>query len=83
MEYTVIGDVVNKAARYCAGANRGEVLISPEVHQHVWRMVQIEPTTIDTKHEGTFQAYRVIGIKPGVPPEETQERREGQNGAPV
>ena len=79
MEYTVIGDVVNKAARYCSGASRGEVLISPEVHQHVWRMVQIEPTTIDTKHEGTFQAYRVISIKPGVPPEEAQARREGQN----
>ncbi len=71
MEYTVIGDVVNKAARYCSGAKKSEVLISPEVHQHVWRMVQIEATTIDTKHEGTFQAYRVIGIKPGSTPEET------------
>lgn len=83
MEYTVIGEVVNKAARYCSGAKKGEVLISPEVHEHVWRMVQIEPTTIETKHEGTFQAYRVIGIKPGPAPEEPQVRREGQDGAPV
>lgn len=83
MEYTVIGEVVNKAARYCSGAKKGEILISPEVHEHVWRIVQIEPTTIETKHEGTFQAYRVIGIKPGAVPEETPVRREGQDGAPV
>ncbi len=83
IEYTVIGDVVNKTARYCSGAKKGEVLISPEVHEHVWRMVQVDPTTIETKHEGTFQAYRVIGIKPGPAPEETQTRREGQNGGPV
>ena len=83
IEYTVIGDVVNKTARYCSGAKKGEVLISPEVHEHVWRMVQVDPTTIETKHEGTFQAYRVIGIKAGPAPEETQTRREGQNGGPV
>jgi adenylate cyclase len=77
IEYTVIGDVVNKASRYGSGAKKGEVLISPEVHQHIWRMVEIEPTTIETKHEGTFQAYRVIGLKSGNPSEETQVRREG------
>jgi adenylate cyclase len=82
IEYTVIGDVVNKTARYCSGAKKGEVLISPEVHEHVWRMVQVDPTTIETKHEGTFQAYRVIGIKPGPAPEETQTRR-GEDGTPV
>jgi adenylate cyclase len=63
MEFTVIGDVVNKAARYCTGAVGGEVLISPEVHEHVWQIVQVEQTTIQTKHEGNFQAYRVNGIR--------------------
>jgi adenylate cyclase len=63
MEFTVIGDVVNKSARYCAGAAGGEVLISPEVHERVWRMVQIEATTIESKHEGDFAAYRVKGVK--------------------
>lgn len=63
MEFTVIGDVVNKSSRYCAAANAGEVLISPEVHERVWRIVQIEPRTIETKHEGNFLAYWVKGVK--------------------
>jgi adenylate cyclase len=63
MEFTVIGDVVNKASRYCTAAAGGEVLISPEVHERIWRIVQVEPTTIETKHEGTFLAYRVKGPK--------------------
>jgi adenylate cyclase len=63
MEFTVIGDVVNKAARYCTGAAGLEVLISPELHERVWQIVQIEPTTIETKHEGNFLAYRLKGVK--------------------
>ena len=65
MEYTVIGDVVNKTERYCAGAAGGEILISPEILQRVWRIVQIDRRTIETKHEGNFLAYRVNGIKAG------------------
>jgi class 3 adenylate cyclase len=63
MEFTVIGDVVNKTARYCNGAAGGEILISPEMHQRVWRIVQIDRRTIETKHEGNFLAYRVNCIK--------------------
>ena len=63
VEFTVIGDAVNKAARYCDGAQAGEILISPEVHEHVWRVVQAESTSIPTKHEGNLPAYRVRGIK--------------------
>ena len=63
MEFTVIGDAVNKTARYCDGAQASQVLISPDVHQHVWRMVDAVPTSIPTKHEGELAAYRVIGIK--------------------
>ena len=33
MEYTVIGDTVNRAVRYCDGAGRGEVVISPAVYE--------------------------------------------------
>lgn len=72
MEFTVIGDAVNKASRYCAGAAGGEVVISPEMHERVWRIVQIEPTTVETKHEGNFLAYRVKGVKDGVAKEETK-----------
>jgi adenylate cyclase len=59
IEYAVIGDVANRASRYCAGAREGEVLISPEVHQWVWSLVTAEQTTIETKHEGNFTAYRI------------------------
>ena len=59
MEYAVIGDVANRAARFCAGAAEGEVIISPEVHQWVWNLVTAEQTTIETKHEGNFTAYRI------------------------
>ena len=72
MEFTVIGDAVNKTARYCAGAAGGEILISPEMHQHVWRIVQIERRAIETKHEGNFLAYRVNGIKAGCEREEAK-----------
>jgi adenylate cyclase len=40
MEYTVIGDTVNRASRYCDGAGPGEVVISPAVYQHVDRLVR-------------------------------------------
>lgn len=72
MEFTVIGDVVNKATRYCTAAAKGEILMSPEMHERVWRMVQIEQTTIKTKHEGNFLAYRVNGIKTSSKHEETK-----------
>ena len=59
MEYTVLGDVANRASRYCGGAGEGEILISPEVHQWVWNLVMAEQTSIATKHEGNFTAYRI------------------------
>jgi class 3 adenylate cyclase len=62
-EFTVIGDAVNRAARYCAAAAGGQILISPEVYERVWKMTDTERVTIKTKHEGDFVAYRVKGIK--------------------
>lgn len=63
MEFTVIGDAVNRASRYCDGAHGGEILISPEVHQWVWNFIEAEQTNITTKHEGNFTAYRVKRLK--------------------
>ena len=65
MEFTVIGDVVNRTARYTAGASGEQILISPAVHERVWRLVEAEATTIATKHEGDLAAYRVLGLKAG------------------
>jgi adenylate cyclase len=59
MEYTVIGSAVNRADRYGGAAGPGEILISPELHQWVWRTVQCEPVTVSIKHEGTLPALRV------------------------
>jgi adenylate cyclase len=63
MEFTVIGDAVNRAARYCAAACGDEILISPEMHERVWRIADTEQSTIHTKHEGDFVAYRVNSFK--------------------
>jgi adenylate cyclase len=63
MEFTVIGDAVNRAARYCAAAVGGEILISAELHERVWRFAESQRTTIQTKHEGDFVAYRVSRFK--------------------
>lgn len=60
MEFSVIGDTVNYASRYCDGAQGGEILLSPQVHQRVWRKIASEQTTIPTKHEGLLTAYRIL-----------------------
>ena len=51
-----------------------KVLISAEVHERVWRIAQMDLVTTRTKHEGTFVAYRVNGIKPGAEQEEKAVR---------
>ena len=63
MELTVIGEAANWTARYCDGAAGGEILISPALHQRLWRYVDAELIPITTKHEGTLSAYRLNGIK--------------------
>ncbi len=63
MEFTVIGDTVNWAARYCSGAGPSEVLISPELYQRVWNFVVASKTVIHTKHEGDQPAYRLTAMK--------------------
>ena len=63
MEFTVIGDTVNRAARYCDAAKGSELLISPEVHERVWKLTEAEQISISTKHEGDFLAYRVNRLR--------------------
>jgi adenylate cyclase len=66
MEYTIIGDTVNRASRYCDGADRGEVVISPAVYGRLSRgLVEVTPKTIRTKHPDTevdLEAYVVKGF---------------------
>jgi class 3 adenylate cyclase len=63
MEFTVIGAAVNRATRYCDAAKVAEVLVSPEVHQWVWNLVEGEQIAIPTNHEGEFPAYRINRLR--------------------
>jgi adenylate cyclase len=63
MEFTIIGDAVNRASRYCDGAKGGEVLISPQIHERAWSVVDAQQISIRTKHEGDLVAYRVERIR--------------------
>jgi len=63
MEFTIIGEAVNRTARYCDGAKGGQVLISPEIYQHLWNAVEVHQISIPTKHEGDFVAYRVQRVR--------------------
>jgi adenylate cyclase len=63
MEFTIIGETVNRTSRYCAGAKGSQVLISPEIYQHLWNAVEVEQISIPTKHEGDFVAYRVQRVR--------------------
>src|SRR5262249_61020502 len=62
LEYTVIGDAVNRASRYCEAAGEGQILISPEVFQRVFNVVRADKTAITTK-EGELVAYRLKEMK--------------------
>jgi class 3 adenylate cyclase len=66
MDYTVIGATVNRASRHCDAAGPGEVLISKEVYERVYRQVVVEPRTVVSKHpetEPTLEAYVVTGLR--------------------
>ncbi len=60
LEFTVIGDTVNRTARYCDGARKGMVVISPELHEFVKEKYEFNELTFPTKHEGDFKGYEVL-----------------------
>jgi class 3 adenylate cyclase len=64
MEFTVIGSTVNLASRYCDAAGAGQVILSAEMLERVWKEATVEPVEIKTKHEGNIAAYRLIEMKP-------------------
>lgn len=63
MEFTIIGEAVNRTSRYCDGAKGSEVLISPEIYERLWNAVEVQQVSIPTKHEGDFVAYRVQRVR--------------------
>ena len=62
LEFTVIGDAVNRVCRFCEAAGEGEILISQDVFQRVFSFVKADKTVIKTK-EGEFPAFRVSGLR--------------------
>jgi len=63
IEFAVMGDAANYSSRYCTGAQPGEILISPNVHAHVWKRVNSEVRMLTTKHEGEIEAHVVKGLR--------------------
>lgn len=59
LEYTVIGDTVNKTSRYCDGASAGEILLGPLTAEKVAGRVAVSKRSISTKHEGDLPAFAV------------------------
>jgi class 3 adenylate cyclase len=60
MGFAVIGDAVNRTARYCAGARAGEILVSSTLYERVWRIIpHAEPVTVDGKFNESLSAYCV------------------------
>lgn len=57
LEFTVIGDAVNKTSRISDGAGPGEILLSPTLHAAVKDKFRFEKSGIETKHEGTFDVW--------------------------
>ncbi len=63
IQTTVIGDTVNRATRYGDAAKPNEIVLSPQVYQWVWKEIEVEATTIDTKHEGVLPGFRLLRLK--------------------
>jgi len=58
LQYTVIGDTVNMASRYCDGAGAGEIILGPTTLHSLAHPPDVIPCFIKTKHEGDLPAFR-------------------------
>jgi adenylate cyclase len=68
LEYTVIGDTVNKASRFCDGAKGGEILLGPLSYESVKDSLKAHFREITTKNGSVLPAYVVDWRDPGISP---------------
>lgn len=66
LEFTVIGDTVNKASRYCDAAQAGEIVIGPLTHEAIASEIPAVARMIATKHEAELPAFVVDWRNPGL-----------------
>ncbi len=59
LEYTVIGDTVNKTSRYCSAAAPGQIIMSPWTFKQSGGHPEAKAMTMETKHEGTWEAFAI------------------------
>ena len=65
MNYTVMGDTVNTAARFCSAAGPGETLIGQDTHARIGHLFHTEllpPTKLKGKLEHV-DIYKVLGLR--------------------
>jgi adenylate cyclase len=76
LEYTVIGDVVNTAARLCSTAKADEIIISHNTYERIRDYFEVEelpPTQVKGKAQA-LKIYRVLGEKGPAPVDRTDPR---------
>lgn len=59
LEFTVIGDAVNRSARLCDGAGAGTILVSPELREAVGERFKFRPNDLTDKHGVSIPAFRL------------------------
>lgn len=63
LTYTMIGDLVPRALLYSDCTPGGDVLMSPEVYQKVFKMCEAERVSIQNRENVKLPAYRVVEWK--------------------
>ena len=81
MSYTVMGDNVNTASRFCSTAEPGQVLIGENTFREIGYMLELEklpPTKLKGKNEHV-DIYRVLGLKRQSDPTDTSPMPDGRS----